>query len=80
MSINASLKAIENQQLSRITTLADNAYKNADGIVQALEAAGLPVDSELDKSDVGGPLVPLDPSMAFDSKVKELDEALDAHP
>ncbi|CDX17572.1 Peptidase M23 [Mesorhizobium plurifarium] len=78
VSINASLKAIENQQLSRITTLADNAYKNADGIVQALEAAGLPVDSEFDKSDVGGPLVPLDPSMAFDSKVKELDEALDA--
>ncbi|MDG4875646.1 M23 family metallopeptidase [Mesorhizobium sp. WSM4935] len=78
VSINASLKAIENQQLSRITTLADNAYKNADAIAQALEAAGLPVDSELDKSDVGGPLVPLDPSMAFDSKVKELDEALDA--
>ncbi|MBZ9760846.1 M23 family metallopeptidase [Mesorhizobium sp. CA8] len=78
VSINASLKAIENQQLSRITTLADNAYKNADAIAQALEAAGLPVDSELDKSDVGGPLVPLDPSMVFDSKVKELDEALDA--
>jgi murein DD-endopeptidase MepM/ murein hydrolase activator NlpD len=78
VSINASLKAIESQQLSRITTLADNAYKNADAIAQALEAAGLPVDSELDKSDVGGPLVPLDPSMAFDSKVKELDEALDA--
>ncbi|CDX28650.1 Peptidase M23 [Mesorhizobium sp. SOD10] len=78
VSINASLKAIESQQLSRITTLADNAYKNADAIAQALEAAGLPVDSEFDKSDVGGPLVPLDPSMAFDSKVKELDEALDA--
>ncbi|TPJ66501.1 M23 family metallopeptidase [Mesorhizobium sp. B2-7-1] len=78
VSINASLKAIENQQLTRITTLADNAYKNADAIAQALEAAGLPVDSELDKSDVGGPLVPLDPSMVFDSKVKELDEALDA--
>ncbi|MEI9403724.1 peptidoglycan DD-metalloendopeptidase family protein [Mesorhizobium argentiipisi] len=78
VSINASLKAIENQQLSRIATLADNAYKNADAIAQALEVAGLPVDSELDKSDVGGPLVPLDPSMVFDSKVKELDEALDA--
>ncbi|RAZ89855.1 M23 family peptidase [Mesorhizobium hawassense] len=78
VSINASLKSIENQQLSRITTLADNAYKNADGIVQALEAAGLPVDSELNKSDVGGPLVPVDPSLVFDSKVKELDEALDA--
>lgn len=78
VSINASLKAIESQQLTRITTLADNAYKNADAITQALEAAGLPVDSELDKNDVGGPLVPLDPSLVFDSKVKELDEALDA--
>jgi len=78
VSINASLRAIESQQLSRIATLADNAYRNADAITQALEAAGLPVDSELDKNDVGGPLVPLDPSMIFDSKVKELDEALDA--
>jgi murein DD-endopeptidase MepM/ murein hydrolase activator NlpD len=77
VSINASLKTIENQQLSRITTLADSAYKNADAITQALEAAGLPVDSEFGKSDVGGPLVPLDPSLVFDSKVKELDEALD---
>ncbi|PBC04986.1 M23 family metallopeptidase [Mesorhizobium sp. WSM3860] len=78
VSINASLKAIENQQLTRITTLADNAYRNADAISQALQAAGLPVDTELDKNDVGGPLVPLDSSMIFDSKVKELDEALDA--
>ncbi|CDX11763.1 Peptidase M23 [Mesorhizobium sp. ORS 3324] len=78
VSINASLKAIENQQLTRITTLADNAYRNADAISQALAAAGLPVDTELDKNDVGGPLVPLDSTMIFDSKVKELDEALDA--
>ncbi|MDG4852081.1 MULTISPECIES: M23 family metallopeptidase [unclassified Mesorhizobium] len=78
VSINASLKAIENQQLTRITTLADNAYRNADAISQALQAAGLPADTELDKNDVGGPLVPLDSSMIFDSKVKELDEALDA--
>ncbi|RRI03435.1 M23 family metallopeptidase [Mesorhizobium tamadayense] len=78
VSINASLKAIESQQLSRIARLADNAYRSADAISQALEAAGLPVDTELDKNDVGGPLVPLDSSMIFDSKVKELDEALDA--
>lgn len=78
VSINQSLKAIESDQLTRITTLADNAYKNADAITQALEAAGLPVDSEFGKSDVGGPLIPLDSSMIFDSKVKELDEALDA--
>ncbi|MER8484945.1 M23 family metallopeptidase [Mesorhizobium sp. M1322] len=78
VSINESLKAIESQQLTRITTLADNAYKNADAISQALEAAGLPVDSDFGKSDAGGPLIPLDSSMTFDSKVRELDEALDA--
>ncbi|TGQ73113.1 MAG: M23 family peptidase [Mesorhizobium sp.] len=77
VSINQSLKTIESEQLTRITALADNAYKSADAITQALEAAGLPVDSDLGKSDVGGPLVPLDSSMMFDSKVKELDEALD---
>ncbi|RWP56840.1 M23 family metallopeptidase [Mesorhizobium sp.] len=78
VSINESLKAIESQQLTRITALADNAYRNADAISQALEAAGLPVDSDFGKSDAGGPLIPLDSSMMFDSKVKELDEALDA--
>ncbi|TPL72316.1 M23 family metallopeptidase [Mesorhizobium sp. B2-3-15] len=79
VSINQSLKSIENEQLSRINTLADNAYKSADAIQQALQTAGLPVDSDFGKneSDVGGPLIPLDSSMIFDSKVKELDEALD---
>ncbi len=79
VTINESLKTIESQQLTRIETLADNAYKNADAITQALEAAGLPVDSDFGKneSDVGGPLIPLNSSMMFDSKVKELDEALD---
>jgi murein DD-endopeptidase MepM/ murein hydrolase activator NlpD len=77
VSINQSLKAIETEQLTRVATLADNAYKNADAITQALQAAGLPVDSEFGKTDVGGPLIPLDSSMIFDSKVKELDEALD---
>ncbi len=78
LSINSALKAIESQQLTRIATLADNAYRNADAISQALEAAGLPVDGDFGKSDAGGPLIPLDSSMAFDSKVRELDEALDA--
>lgn len=80
VSINQSLKSIESEQLSRISTLADNAYKSADAITQALAAAGLPVDSDFgkDETDVGGPLIPLDSSMIFDGKVKELDEALDA--
>jgi murein DD-endopeptidase MepM/ murein hydrolase activator NlpD len=79
VSINQSLKSIENDQLTRISTLADNAYKSADAISQALQSAGLTVDSDFGKngSDVGGPLIPLDSSLMFDSKVKELDEALD---
>jgi murein DD-endopeptidase MepM/ murein hydrolase activator NlpD len=77
VSIGQSLKSIESDQISRIDTLADNAYKSADAISQALVAAGLPVDSDFGKSDAGGPLIPLDSSMIFDSKVKELDEALD---
>ncbi len=80
VSINRSLRSIENEQIDRLTRLADSAYENADAISEALEAAGLPVDNDLGKSetDVGGPLVPLDPSAVFDTKVKELDDALDA--
>ena len=77
VSINKSLKSIETEQLTKIAALTEGAYESADAISSALQAAGLPVASDLDKSDVGGPLVPLDPSLLFDSKVKELDEALD---
>ena len=80
VSINRSLKTIESEQLARISRLAENAYESADAISGALEAAGLPVDGDFgkDETDAGGPLVPVDSSTMFDSKVKELDEALDA--
>ncbi len=79
VSINRSLRAIENEQIDRLTRLADTAYENADAISEALQAAGLPVEADLDRNetDVGGPLVPIEPSAVFDTKVKELDEALD---
>lgn len=80
VSINQSLRDIEARQLNHVTQLADNAQHNADAISDALEAAGLPVDRDeggFDKSDVGGPLIPIDSSTMFDSKVKDLDEALD---
>lgn len=78
VAINQSLRNIESEQLSRITNLADTAYENADGISEALRAAGLPVDSDFgkDETDVGGPLIPLDSTTMFETKVKELDEAL----
>lgn len=80
--INQSLKDIESSQINRISKLADNAQRNADAISDALEAAGLPVERDIgkddaEKSDVGGPLIPLDSPTMFESKVKDLDEALD---
>lgn len=77
VAINKSLRTIEDDQVERIGTLAENAYQTAGAITDALEDAGLPVAADFGKSGVGGPLVTLDNPMAFDSKVKELDEALD---
>ncbi|WP_054313989.1 M23 family metallopeptidase [Mesorhizobium sp. 1M-11] len=79
VAINQSLQAIETEQLQRVTRLADTTYENADAIKGALQAAGLPVDDDFgkDETDVGGPLVPVDRASLFDTKVKELDEALD---
>jgi murein DD-endopeptidase MepM/ murein hydrolase activator NlpD len=77
VAINQSLRSIEGEQMLRVTTLASNAYDTADQIADALEAAGLPVDSEYGKQGVGGPLIAVDGATAFETKVKELDEALD---
>lgn len=87
VTIGHSLHDIETEQLDHIGALADNAQQNADAIADALEAAGLPIDSDarqndfsqdgVGKSDVGGPLIPVDSSAMFESKVKDLDEALD---
>lgn len=76
IAINKSLRSIESEQLNRVSRLAENAYRTADEISDALEDAGLSVDNEDARSAVGGPFVPYDPASAFDTKVKELDEAL----
>jgi murein DD-endopeptidase MepM/ murein hydrolase activator NlpD len=77
VAINQSLRSIEKEQMDRVTKLAANAYDKADQIADALEAAGLPLDADYGKQGMGGPLIPIDSATAFDSKVKELDEALD---
>lgn len=76
VAINQSLRNIESEQLARIASLAENATQTADTIAQALEDAGLPVDAEYGKQGIGGPLVAVDTASMFDTKVKELDEAL----
>jgi murein DD-endopeptidase MepM/ murein hydrolase activator NlpD len=75
VAINQSLRTIESQQLSRINALAEDAYQTADAISSVLEDAGLKV--EHGKDGIGGPLVPIDNPALFDTKVKELDEAID---
>jgi murein DD-endopeptidase MepM/ murein hydrolase activator NlpD len=77
VTLNQSLRTIESEQLARIDSLAENAYQTADVISDALESAGLPVDADFGKTDVGGPLIAVDNPSMFDTKVKELDEALD---
>lgn len=76
VSINRSLRTIEADQMTRLNSLADNAYETAEAIGDALETAGFNVDDDYGKTDVGGPLLPVDSASMFDSKVKELDDAL----
>ncbi|WP_442577696.1 M23 family metallopeptidase [Mesorhizobium sp. ASY16-5R] len=77
VSINQSLRSIESEQITKISTLADDAYQTADQISDVLEEAGLPVDADFGKTAMGGPLIAIDNAQAFDTKVKELDVALD---
>lgn len=77
VAINQSLRTIETEQLARLNTLAEDAYQTADVIADALTTAGLPVDREYAERDVGGPLIAIENTTQFDSKVKELDDALD---
>lgn len=77
VAINQSLRAIEGEQLTKIATLVENAAETADAIAQALEDAGLEIDGEYGKQGIGGPLVAPDAAAAFETRVRELDEALD---
>ncbi len=77
VAINQSLRTIESEQLVRIASLAEDAYETADVIAGALEGAGLQVDADYGKQGIGGPLVPVDSAGMFESRVRELDDALD---
>ncbi len=76
VKINRSLRDIEDQQLRKIRSVKENAYKTADAIVSALKEAGLPIDPDYGSSDVGGPLVPVGADDPFEAEVEELDDAL----
>lgn len=76
-AINQSLRVIEVQQMDGLDTLAENAFRTADEIAEALETVGLAVDLGSGEEAAGGPLLPVDASHAFEARVRELDEALE---
>ena len=78
VTINQSLRTIENEQFVRVDKLAENAYQAADAIKEALGSAGLSVDLDHGNQAEGGPLIAIDKATTFEIKVKELDEALSA--
>ncbi|MEX0955856.1 MAG: M23 family metallopeptidase [Rhizobiaceae bacterium] len=79
-AINKSLRRIEDEQITRIATLAEDADRTADEISNALADAGFEVDERIgladDESGIGGPLIAVDDKRAFDTRVEALDEAL----
>jgi murein DD-endopeptidase MepM/ murein hydrolase activator NlpD len=77
VAINQSLRSIESEQLNRVSTLADSAYQTADAISDALRAAGLEIDEDAGKNAMGGPFIAAPGNNPFETKVRELDSALD---
>lgn len=74
-TINKSLRTIENEQIDRVATLAEDADRTANAISAALEQAGLPVE-DTGSTGLGGPLIAVDDQTTFETRVRELDEAL----
>lgn len=77
VTINQSLRTIEEEQIEGLDTLAENAFQTADTIAEALAAAGLKVVIDSHEDAVGGPLLPVESGSQFEARVRELDEALD---
>lgn len=76
VKINASLRDIENEQISHIQALTTDAYYKAGAIAEALRTAGVKLQVASDQSAMGGPLITADESDNFESHVRELDVAL----
>jgi murein DD-endopeptidase MepM/ murein hydrolase activator NlpD len=78
-AINKSLRRIEDEQITKLTTLAEDADRTADRISEALADAGFEFDDAIDddkQAGIGGPLIAVDDKLAFDMRVRALDEAL----
>ncbi|MCT7375351.1 peptidoglycan DD-metalloendopeptidase family protein [Chelativorans salis] len=75
-AIDHSLRDIEAEQIERVETLAEEVYRTAETIADALGSAGISVADGYGEEDVGGPLIAPAANAGFKEKVRELDEAL----
>ncbi len=78
-SVDHSLVAIEARQAKQIQALSNNAYESADKILDALSAAGVKSALNDEKGGTGGPLLlaSANPASAFDTRLADLDDALE---
>lgn len=76
-SLQGSLRRIETEQVDRIESMTDQAYKATAEITDALESAGFEADSDENGEEMGGPYLPADPAISFADRIGELDTALD---
>lgn len=72
-----SLHSIEAEQIGRVNALTEEAYQVTESIAGALGSVGISLDSASGETGIGGPLVAPNESQLFDTRVRELDEALD---
>ncbi len=76
-NVSHSLKKIEQDQIASLDELTTRTYETANAITSTLDSAGIDISDGGKMSDMGGPLVPADEAPDFDSKINELDTALD---
>ncbi|MFC0207731.1 M23 family metallopeptidase [Chelativorans intermedius] len=74
-SITHTLNEMEAEQVARVETLAERAYRTAETIAEALAEAGIPLADDYGETNMGGPLIAAEEA-DFDDRVQELDEAL----
>lgn len=77
LALDRSLEDLETDQVARVSSLSEAAYRSSEAISDALIAAGLAVSNEgYGGQDSGGPLLAAG-YLPFDEKVRELAEGLD---
>lgn len=75
-SVALSLEHIEEQQINRIQSLAENTSRKTAEITRILKGSQLPAPRIDNTTAVGGPFIPADNNLAFDYSLRGLDQAL----